>query len=60
MNQSKLRIKDMTMIALFTAIIVICSWITIPTVVPFTLQLFAIFTTLGLLGGRRGTIAVIL
>lgn len=36
----------------------ICSWIAIPATVPFTLQTFAVFVTIGLLGGRKGTAAV--
>ena len=39
--------------------ITICSWISIPTLVPFTLQTFAVFLTVGLLGGKRGTMAVL-
>ena len=51
---------DISFIALFTAIIAVCSWISVPAAVPFTLQTFAVFLTTGLLGGRRGTIAVVL
>lgn len=58
--KSGLNLRDFTLIAMFTAIIAICAWITIPTTVPFTLQTFAIFLTIGLLGGKRGTISVIL
>ena len=36
-----------------------CAWISIPADVPFTLQTFAIFTVCGLLGGRRGTVSVL-
>lgn len=50
---------NMVYISLFVALMAICSWIAIPTVVPFTLQTFAIFLAVGLLGGKRGTIAVI-
>ena len=46
--------------ALGAVIIAVCSWISIPTVVPFTLQTFAVFSVLGLLGGKRGTISVLI
>lgn len=44
--------------ALMAVLIAVCSWISIQTVVPFTLQTFAVFCALELLGGARGTIAV--
>ena len=50
---------DMAYIAVFTVLIAICSWISIPMAVPFTLQTFAIFLAVSVLGGRRGTIAVV-
>lgn len=51
---------DLVYIAVFAVLMAICSWISIPTFVPFTLQTFAIFLTIGVLGGRRGTIAVLI
>ena len=38
----------------------VCSWISVPTAVPFTLQTFAVFMAVGVLGGRRGTMSVAL
>ena len=55
-----MKTKDMAYIALFAVVICICSWISIPMTVPFTLQTFAVFCALLILGGRRGTIAVAL
>ena len=52
------RTKDLCYMALMAVLIAVCSWISIQTVVPFTLQTFAVFCALGLLGGARGTIAV--
>lgn len=50
----------MTHIALFAILIGICSWITIPGAVPFTLQTFGVFLAVSVLGGKRGTAAVLL
>ena len=49
----------MAYIGLFAVVIAICSWISIPTVVPFTLQTFAVFLAVAVLGGKRGTLSVI-
>lgn len=59
-NSSKNRIKNYVLISLFTAIIAVCSFITIPSVIPFTLQTLGIFTSLTVLGGKRGTVCTIL
>ena len=56
---NKLHTKDYAYIGQCAALIAICSWITIPSMVPFTMQTFAVFLTLGLLGGKRGTMSVI-
>lgn len=53
-------VRDMTLCALFTAIIAVCSQISVPMTVPFTMQTFAIFCTLGILGGKRGTVSILL
>ena len=55
----KLTTMDLTCIAVCTVLIAVCSWISIPSVVPFTLQTFAVFCVLELLGGKRGTIAIV-
>ncbi len=57
-GKNKKMIHDLVSISLFTSLITLCSWITVPFVIPFTLQTFAIFLTVALLGGKRGTIAV--
>lgn len=51
---------DLTLTALFSVIICICSWLSIPSAVPFTLQTFAVFLTMLVLGGKRGTAAIAL
>lgn len=55
----KFTTTDMVVVALSTALIAVCSWISIPTVVPFTLQTFAVFAVAGLFGAKRGTLSVI-
>ena len=52
------KIRNMVFIAVSVALITICSWIAVPSAIPVTLQTFAIFTVLGLLGGKNGTAAV--
>ncbi len=51
---------DLVYISMFTVLIVICSWISIPATVPFTLQTLGIFWAVGILGGKRGTMAVLI
>ena len=51
--------KDVALVGLFAALIVICAWISLPMgPVPVTLQTFAVFLGASLLGSRRGTLAV--
>lgn len=58
-SENRIKTLDMVYIAIGAALIVVCSMISIPTVVPFTLQTFAVFTVLSLLGGKRGTLSVV-
>ncbi len=50
--------RDMCYIAMCVALTAVCAWLVIPSSPPFTLQTLAVFLTVGLLGGRRGTMAV--
>ena len=58
-TSTKMKTLDMAYIGLFAVVIAICSWISIPTVVPFTLQTSAVFLAVAVLGGKRGTLSVI-
>jgi len=55
-----MKVKSMALCGLFTAVLAICAWISVPMGdVVITLQTFGIFLTLGLLGGKRGTLAIL-
>ena len=53
------RTLDLAYIAIGAALISVCSWISIPTAVPFTLQTFAVFAVLLLIGGKRGIMSIL-
>lgn len=55
-----MKTRDMAYIALMAVLISVCSWLSVPSVIPFTMQTFGVFCALLLLGGRRGSIAVLL
>ena len=57
-KQPRFRTIELAYIALGTALIAVCAWITVPFTVPFTMQLFAVFLVLMLIGGRNGTISI--
>lgn len=50
---------DMVYVAMFAVLVAICSWISIPATVPFTLQTFGVFVAVGVLGGKRGTLSIL-
>ena len=56
----KLTAKDMALTGMMTALLAVCAWVTVPFTIPFTLQTFGVFMALRLLGGRRGTAAIVL
>ena len=54
-----MKAKNMALCGLFTAVLAVCAWISVPfgdSVI--TLQTFGIFLTLGLLGGRLGSLTI--
>lgn len=58
-EKKRLRTYDIVYIALFAVLITICSWISIQTTIPFTLQTMGVFLVINILGGRRGTLSVL-
>ncbi len=54
---SKLTTRDLAFTGMSVALIAICSWISIPTTIPFTLQTFAVCLIAALFGGRLGLLA---
>ncbi len=52
------RILSMVYCSLFAVIIALCSFLTVPAVIPFTLQTLGIFLCLELLGGKKGFFSV--
>ena len=50
--------KNMVLCSLFASLMAICAWISVPIFdIAFTLQTFAVFLALGLLGGKWGSAA---
>lgn len=59
---SRFRTLDLAYIALFAVLMAVCAWVSTPKTpisVPFTLQTFALFAALTILGGRRGLWVVV-
>ena len=59
-SNTSLKTKDIAYISLMAALMSICAWISIPTAVPFTMQTFGVYVTAGLLGAKRGSIAMLI
>ena len=56
---TKIKTLDIVYIAMCAIMIAVCSWISIPMMVPFTLQTFGVFLTVAVLGGKKGSLAVL-
>lgn len=58
-KEKKISTHDIVFVAVSVAILAICSWIRVPTTVPFTLQTFAVFTIIGIFGMKRSVLTVV-
>lgn len=57
----KLNVRKMVLSSLFASLIAVCAWISIPIPpISVTLQTFAVLTALGILGGKWGTVSILL
>ena len=59
-TKKSLSVLKMAYISLGAVLIALCSWISVPATVPFTLQTFAVLLVCDLLGGRWGLVSVLL
>ena len=50
---------DLAAIAMSVALIAVCSWISVPTTIPFTMQTFAVCLVAAVFGLRHGVWAVL-
>lgn len=53
-------IRKMLYVAVFSAILAVSAWISIPSAVPFTLQTFALFFAFMTIGGASGAVAALI
>lgn len=60
MDSVKNKTLKLALAAMFTAIMAVCSWISVPVgEVPVTLQTLGVFLAIGFLGGKWGTASVV-
>ncbi len=60
MSKTQTNLKSLSQIAVTGAFLAICAQIAVPAPVPFTMQTFGIFTALKLLGGKKGTVSILI
>lgn len=58
-SRKMLSTREMVIIAMFSAVMAVCSWISVPTTIPFTLQTFGVFCTMSILGGKKGFFSIL-
>ena len=57
----KLNVRKMVLCSLFASLMAVCAWISLPVPpVAVTMQTFAILMALGILGGKWGTVSILL
>ena len=57
-NKSKFTTRDTVYIALYAVLMTVCSYISIPMTIPFTMQTFAVYFALNFLGPKNGTLSI--
>lgn len=58
-RQKLFKTREIVLIAMFSAVMAVCSWISVPTAIPFTLQTFGVFCTMSILGGKKGFFSIL-
>ncbi len=59
-KKTKKSLRNYILVSLFSALICVLSFISIPSPIPFTLQTFGIFLALTVLGGKKGLISILI
>ena len=60
MKKQFLTVRDMTYCAIGASLLSVCAWISVPVLeIAFTMQTFGVFLILGALGGRRGSVSIL-
>lgn len=57
---TRTKISNMTHIALYTVVLIVCSWISVPLAVPVTMQTFGVFFLFYFAGGKKAVSAIVL
>lgn len=58
---NRMQIRNMALCALFSAVLCVCAWVAVPIGdVYITMQTFGVFLCLGLLGGKYGSISILI
>ncbi len=61
MRHSRIDVRKMVLSGIFAAMMAICAWISIPVMeIAFTMQTFAVLLALGILGGKWGTVSILI